>query len=327
MVLKELMDRETDRYAKRFYQLLFNEGYELVGNSRYTLTKEYVTVKCPNNHIYDVTPDNFIGSKRRKGRRCSKCYGNDRLTTQEFKKRVYRLFGNEISIIGEYKNSYSTVLVKHNNSLCGNFEWDVYPANLTDKKQGCPKCGGNAREGIKGFEKKVFELEGNNYSVIGEYVNADTPIKVKHNNDSCGFFEWEVIPFNFITHGSRCPSCNESHGERLISKYFRKNNIKFIPQIKFEECKHKRSLPFDFGVYNKDNLMCLIEFQGKQHFEPTKHFGGEEQFRIRQKRDNIKRNFCKSTNIPLIEIPYWEIDNIENILNNELSNLIIKEQA
>ena len=35
-------------------------------------------------------------------------------------------------------------------------------------------------------------------------------------------------------------------------------------------------------------------------------------------RDTIKTRYCKDNNIRLIRIPYWEFDNIENILELEL---------
>jgi hypothetical protein len=32
----------------------------------------------------------------------------------------------------------------------------------------------------------------------------------------------------------------------------------------------------------------------------------------------MKRDYCKKNNIKLIEIPYWDFDNIEEILDKEL---------
>ena len=39
------------------------------------------------------------------------------------------------------------------------------------------------------------------------------------------------------------------------------------------------SLRFDFATFDdKDSLKYLIEFQGKQHYEPIDYFGGKEKF-------------------------------------------------
>ena len=48
----------------------------------------------------------------------------------------------------------------------------------------------------------------------------------------------------------------------------------------------------------------------------------KEQFEINHNKDILKKDFCKNNNIPLLEIPYWEFDNIENIILN-----FIKEAA
>ena len=78
-------------------------------------------------------------------------------------------------------------------------------------------------------------------------------------------------------------------------------------------------LRFDFYL-NKYNT--LIEFDGQQHFRPVDFFNGEEGFRLTQLRDNIKNEYCKNNNIPLLRISYKEINNIENILNNFIDKQI-----
>ena len=37
-------------------------------------------------------------------------------------------------------------------------------------------------------------------------------------------------------------------------------------------------------------------------------------------RDTIKNIYCDKNNLNLIRIPYWEINNIEEILNNKIIN-------
>lgn len=69
----------------------------------------------------------------------------------------------------------------------------------------------------------------------------------------------------------------------------------------------------------------LIEFQGIQHEKPTdfKSEGKEkakENFKIQQEHDKRKREYAKSRNINLLEIWYYDLDNIDKILFNYLSN-------
>ena len=65
----------------------------------------------------------------------------------------------------------------------------------------------------------------------------------------------------------------------------------------------------------------LIEFQGKQHYKPVSAYGGEEQFKVQQEHDRRKRQYANDNNIKLLEIPYWDYENIEEILTRELGLL------
>ena len=47
----------------------------------------------------------------------------------------------------------------------------------------------------------------------------------------------------------------------------------------------------------------------------------EEQFKGQKIRDEIKNKYCKQNNINLLRIPYWEFDNIENIICQEIEKL------
>lgn len=84
-------------------------------------------------------------------------------------------------------------------------------------------------------------------------------------------------------------------------------NIHFIQQYTFPDClteNHFRC-KFDFAIFEKDRLKCLIEYDGIQHFQDT-NFGLEKN----QFRDNIKDNYCKQNNIKLIRIPYTDFEKI-----------------
>lgn len=45
---------------------------------------------------------------------------------------------------------------------------------------------------------------------------------------------------------------------------------------------------------------------------------GEENFKKTQKHDKIKNEYCKSNNIRLLRIPYWEGNNMEKIIKDSL---------
>lgn len=54
------------------------------------------------------------------------------------------------------------------------------------------------------------------------------------------------------------------------------------------------------------SLSIGIEYQGRQHYEPIEHFGGEEHFKHQQENDVKKKALCKTHGITLIEWSYME---------------------
>ena len=109
---------------------------------------------------------------------------------------------------------------------------------------------------------------------------------------------------------------NASKGERKISEILDRMNIFYIPQHRFNECRYKNPLPFDF--YLPQHNIC-IEYDGALHYESITHFGGDENLEYTQKRDKIKSEYCEKHKIKLIRIPYWEFDNIEYILKKKIN--------
>ena len=72
-----------------------------------------------------------------------------------------------------------------------------------------------------------------------------------------------------------------------------------------------KALRFDFAVFGDDGeLDFLIEYQGRQHYEPSQKFGGKRGFYQQQFNDNKKRRYCALNGITLIEIPYTDEDQI-----------------
>lgn len=160
------------------------------------------------------------------------------------------------------------------------------------------------------FEKEVYSIFLDKYKVIGKYINSTTHIEVYCNNCNESFF---IAPKHLLN-GHGCSICSISRGEQKIKSFLILNNIDFIQQYKFDNCRSKRKLPFDFAIFKNEDLYCLIEYQGIQHYKPVETFGGEKQFLEQQKVDKIKKDFCNNQNIKLIEISYLDFNNIEEIL-------------
>lgn len=59
------------------------------------------------------------------------------------------------------------------------------------------------------FRKEVFELVGDEYTVLDKYVDSQTKIRMKHNK--CGNI-WLVGPSHFL-HKTRCPKCQAKQAQ------------------------------------------------------------------------------------------------------------------
>ena len=110
---------------------------------------------------------------------------------------------------------------------------------------------------------------------------------------------------------------NISKGNVKIADLLDEANIQYTTEKKFLTCKDKKELPFDFFV----NDEYLIEYDGQQHFDKNSIFDYE----YTHYHDEIKNNWCKANNIPLIRIPYTHFEqlSLEDLLL-DTSKFIIK---
>ena len=100
---------------------------------------------------------------------------------------------------------------------------------------------------------------------------------------------------------------NISKGNEKIKQLLLDNNIPFEIEKKFETCKDKLPLPFDFYIDNR----YIIEYDGETHYQHNLHgWHNEENLKAQQERDVIKTQWCKDNNIPLIRIPYWHLKDL-----------------
>lgn len=104
-----------------------------------------------------------------------------------------------------------------------------------------------------------------------------------------------------------CIDCKNysSKGEEIIGNLLVQHGINFIREYTFKDLLSKNgyNLRFDFAILNNyGELIQLIEYDGSQHFKPSKYFGGELKFKDLQERDKMKEEYCKNHNISLIRI-------------------------
>ena len=283
------MRKKTIEEVREYFE---KEGYELL-EDEYINNSTPMRYKCPNGHIHTMKWNNFLH-----GKRCPECRGLLKHTLEKvkevFKERGYTLLSEE------YVNEKAKM-----KCICPNgHEYETSFSNF-NRGYGCPICAGQVvtyKEVKKAFESEGFVL------LSTEYINAITKLEY-----ICPKGHKHSITWNAFKNGQRCPQCNASKGEKAIKDYLAKNNIEFIEQHRFDDCRNLLPLPFDFYI---PSLNLAIEYDGEQHFKLNSCFNKtKKKLREVQKRDNIKTQYCKENNINLLRIPYWEFKNIGNILN------------
>lgn len=130
--------------------------------------------------------------------------------------------------------------------------------------------------------------------------------------------------FNGTT--SSC-GCMNSKANELMDKILTNKKIPFKREYRFEDCKDKASLPFDFAIFNnQEELIGLIELNGSLHYS-TSGTGWDTPERLikQQKHDYIKREFCEKNKIPFLVIPYQFFNELEKFLiTSDFWQIIIK---
>jgi hypothetical protein len=236
------------------------------------------------------------------------------------KKKTVEQFIEEANCIHNHKFDYSKVVYTNNCTkvkiICPiHGETEQTPNSHLKSEYGCKLCGEDASSVKQRLSKDEIVsrsniIHNNKYSYcLDGFKNTESKIKI-----TCPKHGEFLQVTNEHLKGKGCPLCKTSKGELKIRKILEDNKIEFVPQKKFDECVGKRRrLPFDFylPVYN----IC-IEYDGKQHFELIKGWGGEYKLKLTQDSDTIKTNYCKTNNIKLIRITYNE--SIEDILQSIL---------
>ena len=271
-----------------------------------------VEIICPNCGKQYIKPTYLLS-----GRGC-KCFKN-RYTANNSKPpkidEVNKMHPTFEIDWNTYKSCMENLNVKC--KVCNNIFTRSYNS-LLSKKTDCPYCCGRYKklEDVLAALKEKYGDKIFDFSLITCYNNSREKKQIICKKcNSC--FQSDLHDL-LSAKGRKCPYCfDESRGEKEIRVFLEANgyakNIDFFKEKRFEQCKDKNTLPFDFYL---PKLNLLIEYQGEQHY--SSRFGGKTDLEATKKHDKIKKEFAIKNNIKLLEIPYWEFKNIKEILHENL---------
>jgi hypothetical protein len=304
--LKECRQCFINRVSCNITEFIYKSNAKHQGKYDYGLV-EYqhshikVKIKCKTcNNIFLQTPGSHL-----KGNGCPICAPKSKSNTEEFIKKAIKIHGNKFNYeLVDYILSIDNVKIKCNQ--CNSIFEQSPNSHLSGK--GCLEC---RKSNTEEFIKKAIEIHGNkfNYDLTDYVTNI---IKVKLICNTCNII-FEQTP-NKHLRGIGCPKCNESKGENKIAKYLSDKNIRYTRNKIFKTLKDKSYLKPDFYLEDQN---LLIEYDGVQHYKPT--FGStieakQKNLEDTQRKDKIKNEWAKANNIPLLRIPYWDFDRIEELI-------------
>lgn len=292
-------EKEKNKFIIKANKIHNNKyNYDLVN---YINNKTKVKIICPIHGEFEQRSDLHLI-----GQGCPTC-GNIKKTKSQT--HSAENFVKKAKAI--HKNKYDYSLIKYINAetkvkiICPKHGAFFQTPDKHLHGNGCPKCIGRNRtteEAIKDIEN----MYPNMYDLSKfKYINSTTNGKIcckKHNY----WFEDNYHKLMTSTNRRCCAKEWQSNPNLYIKEMLDKYKIKNFTEYSFDDCKNINKLLFDFYLpdYN-----IVIEYQGEWHYNDYIN-----NLKIQQKRDQIKRDYCKEKGIKEIEIPYWDFDKIESII-------------
>lgn len=269
--------------------------------------KSKFVVQCELSHEPYETNLNTL-EKGRKAKGCPTC--------KKINKSKTNISKVKFETVASYFNKYYfDVLIKEEN----------YDGAGKILKVRCRKCGRIEEVSYNVFKKRINKCQNciniKRYNIVKEkcdkinYILLDkevcgtkSPINMICNNGH------KISPTydSFIWKDCGCELCKvTSRGEDKIENLLNGLNIFYSKHYRGFDLLYKKHLEFDFYI---PQLNAVIEFDGIQHFKPIKHYGGFDKFMDLKIKDGLKNEFCYLNKIKLIRIPYWKLNDIEEIL-------------
>lgn len=286
----------VDLTGKQFENLIvLYRGEDIIKDGKKRRVRWHCRCNCGNE--FDVIADNL---KKRPHMTCNEC-ANKR-----------RSENNRINVIG---NKYGRLTIV-----------EIIPNTKPTKVKCVCDCGnehiGDQADIISGHTQscgclqKERASESNTKDWTGIISDYDIEFLYRDIMNDKGQWLWKckcgvckneftALPAKINNgHITSCGCAIQSAGERCVLSTLQELKASFVEQYTFSDCKYKQSLRFDFAIFDDNQLLYLIEYDGKQHFEPIEWFGGSKGFEETKIRDGIKNEFCQEYDIPLLRFPY-----------------------
>ena len=300
---KEVIDRIKKVHGDKYDYSLF--VYVDMHTKSKIICKEHgMFMQAPHEHI--------------KGSGCPYCSNRVKITKDMFLENAHKKFGNKftykIDDFIDVNTQIEIICPKHGSTI-------TTPDKHLSSRFGCTKCAREHFSKLTTYSRETFIEKAKgiwgdtyDYSLITDenYINTNHKVSIickKHG-------VWVQKAKNHLS-GQGCPKCSFSRGEKRVEEFLLKFGVEYIHQYKI--CCN--FIFFENSSFRVDFYLpkcnAIIEYNGQQHYKEIPVFNTRN-LEQQQERDAYLRKYCKESKIKLIEIPYWDFDNIEKILKKSL---------
>ena len=297
--------------AKKLVSEKTNGVCEVVSDF-YIDNKTPLEIKCGCGKIFECSITNI---KQKKIIQCNFCAHSVFRMTKDKLIEIAQEASCKIINLDDYANENSKLKFR---CKCGS-EFETSLASFKENGKRCNACykedvSSSQRKDFDEVKKKVSETECVLLSDSNDYVNQYSKLRFKC---PCGR-KFSRSLTNFLRRDKLCPNCTSSKGEKAVSEVLTLKNACFKKEYSFDGLVSMKGNPlrFDFALLENGCVKSLIEYDGEFHYQQLIN---EELFLNQKYNDNLKDVYCKNNNIPLLRIPYFELENIENIIDEFLS--------
>ena len=332
---KDPNERPPQMTADEFFnkmKKLYGDRFDF-SKSEFSGIDDSITFICKKHGEQKNKADTLLN-----GKGCDYCNGR-RFWGPDFERLAREKHGDkyDYSKVGEIKGKKDIVTI-----ICPEHGEFPQRVDLHLAGYGCRECANypnkkSPQQRCNEWIKKCIEKYGEgryDYSRAHEdYVNNDSLVWIR----CCIHDHWfQTTPDNNLrTVNGSCPICSmefrESEGEATIRRWLQNHGILDFEQ---EHALPNEDPTLPLQYLSADFYMLIgreyiiIEYHGEQHYEEIPFFYEGRKlrtFEVQQHRDRYLRKYCKDHRIRLIEIPYWDYNRIDEILESTLLNDNVNE--
>lgn len=299
-------------------------GNQIIPLEEYVRYNKKILFKCNRNASHPnwrATPAQVLS-----GEHCPACSkevfkSKKRLPDYYYLEEATKALPDTIEVTGNLKRKRA-VLIEVQCKVCHNV-WYTRIGNI-HAGHGCKVCNlvNARRKSTEAFKEQLYEVKGDRVSLVGEYKNAKTKVRL-HCNVHEKHPDWYTKPNTILQLGCGCPRCHCYLGEMLVGSILDFNNVSYEYQkgVKISGKQHV----FDF-IIRTNNRIFALETDGEQHFKSVEAWGGEKALVARQAKDAEKDNYIHSLGGSMIRIPYdkFNLTDMLQIISDSLDISLVR---